>query len=369
MKKIKVLVIVNAKFGYDGISSVAMNYYKYRDKERVQMDMLTINPVFGDFAKIIDDNGDKRFVVENRNRSPLSYIFRLKSIIKENGYDIVHVHGNSATMAVELMAAKLAGCRVRIAHSHNTKCDHNKLNKMLMPVFSRLYTDCCACSVEAGEFLFGKRECFVVNNGLYLPKYEYDESKRELIRKKLGIEDKYVIGHIGRFCCQKNQEYLVYLLKGIIQRKKNAVLLLVGAGETEEEIKNQVISSGLGESVIFYGTSDHVNEVVQAMDIFAFPSRFEGLGIVAVEAQASGLNCVASDAVPKTITVQDKVVFLPLSGHDDEWIENIISLGVSPDERIVSKDSTMSRLREKGFDIEQNCSDLLGYYEKILSGR
>ena len=286
MKRMKILVIVNAVFGYDGISSVAMNYYLHQDKSRVAMDLLTINPIFDDLARVIQEDGNRSFVLGSRNRNPFGYVLALTKIIKKYKYDIVHVHGNSATMAVELLAAKLAGCRVRVAHSHNTQCDHGKLNKLLMPLFSRLYTDCCACSKEAGEFLFGSRDCYVVNNGLYLPKYAFDEATRARIRKEKGLDGKFVIGHIGRFRFQKNQEYLVSLLKQIQEQEKDAVLLLVGEGETEAAVKQQAADLGFGDSVVFYGTTDHVNEVVQAMDVFAFPSRFEGLGIVAIEAQA-----------------------------------------------------------------------------------
>ena len=368
MRKFKVLVIVNAAFGYDGISSVATNYYKYQDRSRVEMDLLTINPIFDDLARVIDANGDKSFVLDYRNRNPIKYVFQLRKVIKENKYDIVHVHGNSATMAVELLAAKLAGCMVRVAHSHNTQCDHQKLNKLLMPVFSRLYTDCCACSKEAGEFLFGDRECYVVNNGLYLPLYEFNPDVHDRIRAEKGITDKYVIGHIGRFRFQKNQEFLVSLLKRIRERK-DAVLLLVGAGENEGAVKTQAKELGVEDKIILYGTTDHVYEVVQAMDVFAFPSRFEGLGIVAIEAQASGLNCVASDAVPKTIAIQDKVVFLPLEGHDEEWIEDLIDFGVTPGKRIATRVDTKKRLQKCGFDIEKNCSDMLHHYEMILASK
>ena len=142
---------------------------------------------------------------------------------------------------------------------------------------------------------------------------------------------------------------------------------MVGAGETEETIKQYAADLGLADSVIFYGTTDYINEVVQAMDVFAFPSRFEGLGIVAIEAQASGLNCVASDAVPRTITIQDKVAFLPLEGHDNEWIEKLIDFGVSSEERASSKIETKKRLQTHEFDIEKNCFDMLQHYEQILA--
>lgn len=369
MNKIKVLVIVNAAFGYDGISSVATNYYLHQDKNAVAMDLLTINPIFEDLAKKIREDGNRSFVLETRNKNPFAYVLALTKIIRKHKYDIVHVHGNSATMAVELLAAVLAGCKVRVAHSHNTQCDHVKLNKLLLPLFSRLYTHCCACSKEAGQFLFGNRDCYVVNNGLYLPKYAFDERVRERIRKEKELEGKFVIGHIGRFRFQKNQEYLVALLKQLRATQKDAVLLLVGEGETEAAVRKQAEELGLGDSVVFYGTTDHVHEVVQAMDVFAFPSRFEGLGIVAIEAQAAGLNCVASDAVPRTIKIRDQVSFYGLEGQDAQWINDLIAFRATTEQRNESRADTKARLQANGFDIEKNCLDMLHHYAAILAAK
>lgn len=368
-KRIKILVIVNASFGFDGISNVATNYYLYQDKSRVEMDLLTINPINAELASCIERDGNRNFVVSGRNRNPFQYLWKLKKIIAENHYDIVHVHGNSATMSVELLAARLAGCKIRIAHSHNTRCDHPKINRILKPLFSALYTDCCACSKEAGEFLFGNRFCYVVNNGLYFPNYRFSLEHRDRIRAEYGLQDKYVIGHIGRFAYQKNQEYLVELLKQMKVVQPNAVLLLVGQGETEASVKELARSCGVEDSVVFYGTTNRVNEVVQAMDVFAFPSRFEGLGIVAIEAQASGLNCVAADPVPTTIQVQDKIAFLPLEGKDDLWVKSLLDLGVSPEDREASAAATQEKLQKSGYDIVRNCKDILDYYESLVESK
>jgi glycosyltransferase involved in cell wall biosynthesis len=364
-KKIKVLAIVNASFGYDGISNVATNYYLYQDKSAVEMDLLTINPVNEELESEIKKNNNKVFVLPFRNRNPLKYIIELKKIIKENDYDIVYVHGNSATMVVELISAKMAGCKVRVAHSHNTQCNHMKINKILMPLFSLLYTDCCACSPEAGEFLFGDKECFVVNNGLYVPKYEFSKETRDRIRAQLGVESKFVFGHIGRFAFQKNQEFLIYVLKAVVEKGEDAVLLLVGEGENIDMVKSIAEDLNLADRVIFYGTTDYVNEVVQAMDCFVFPSRFEGLGIVAIEAQASGLSCVASTEVPTKIKIHDKTTFLSLDADATEWASAVIERKSAVSERQNNIKETRLKLEEAKFDIEKNCSDMLDYYRKI----
>ncbi|MBR3808838.1 MAG: glycosyltransferase family 1 protein [Clostridia bacterium] len=368
-EKIKVLAIVNASFGYDGISNVATNYYLYQDKNAVEMDLLTINPINEALESEIKKNNNKVFVLPFRNSNPLKYVIALKKIIKENKYDIVYVHGNSATMAVELISAKLAGCKVRVAHSHNTQCNHMKINKLLMPFFSLLYTDCCACSPEAGKFLFGNRECYVVNNGIYVPKYEFSEEIRDKIRTQLGVENKFVIGHIGRFAYQKNQEFLINILKVVIEKGEDAVLLLVGEGETIEMVKSTAESLGVADRVIFFGTTDFVNEVVQAMDCFVFPSRFEGLGIVAIEAQASGLSCVASTEVPEKVKINDKTTFLSLESDVTVWASAVIERKTTASTRAALVSETKKNLEKAKFDIEKNCADMLDYYKKICEER
>lgn len=366
-KRIKILVIVNAIFGYDGISNVAINYYRYQDKTQVKMDLLTINSIPKKLRAEIEADGNKAFVLTERNRNPLKYILTLSKIVAENQYDIFYVHGNSATMAVELFAAKLGNCKVRVAHSHNTQCNHQKINRLLMPIFSRLYTDCCACSSEAGRFLFGNRDCHVVNNGLYLPEYTFNINIRNRIREKCGLKDKIVIGHVGRFSYQKNQEFLVGLLEAVVDRGYDAALLLVGNGKLVEETKQHVKEKNLEKRVVFYGTTDYVNEVVQAMDCFVFPSRFEGLGIAALEAQASGLACVASALVPQQVKVNDNTVFLSLNDNIQKWADAVLARITTVFQREESIDATKKLFEKAGYDIEVNCLDMLAYYRMIIN--
>ncbi len=365
----KVLVIVNSVFGYDGISNVATNYYLYQDKKRVSMDLMTINPVNDSLRAELERNGNRNYVLSCRNSNPAKYIRKLTKIIKNNHYDVVHVHGNSATMSVELLAAKLGGCKVRIAHSHNTRCNHEKINEVLMPVFSGLYTDCCACSIEAGEFLFGDKEYYVMNNGLYFEKYRFNDEVRNKIRSEHGLDGKYVVGHIGRFAPQKNHTFLFDAFSELLKINKDAALLLVGEGELLEDTKAQAAKLGIDDKVIFYGTTDRVYEVVQAMDVFAFPSIFEGLGIVALEAQASGLGCVASTEVPQKAKCVNNMEFLSLTGNERKWAERLLECGISVEEREKNIDYVKKCFIDSKYDIEENCKKIYEYYESLIIKR
>ena len=366
MKKIKILSIVNAVFGYDGISSVVKNYYLYQNKDNIAMDIMTINEIPMSFKEVIERDGNNHYVLATRNKNPIEYVYELKKVIEKNKYDIVHVHGNSATMVLELMAAKIAGCKIRIAHSHNTKCNHPIINRLLMPLFSVLYTHCCACSVEAGKFLFGNNECYIVNNGLYFPKYTFTEVIREQVRAECKIEKSMVLGHIGRFSYQKNQEFLIKLLKEIVSQGIDVKLLLVGEGETFKEVRGLAEEYKLLEHIVFYGTTDKVNEVLQAMDCFVFPSRFEGLGIVAIEAQAAGLTCVVSDQVPQIVDINKKTKFLSLKDPISNWVTAVVEVKGCPHERKESINMTKKQLADAGFDIIKNCEEIYEYYKKIL---
>ena len=366
-RRIRILVVVNSVFGYDGISSVATNYYRYQNKHKVKMDLVTLNDIPKSLFEEVVQDGNCNYVIPCRNSNPIKYIYRLSKIVKENRYDIVYVHGNSSTMAIDLFGAFIAGCNVRVAHSHNTRCNHRFLNILLSGIFGLLYTDCCACSKEAGEFLFGKKKCYVVNNGLFLPKYCFNAEIREQIRAKYDLSQKLVLGHIGRFSYQKNQEFLLDLLIAMKKHSEDVALILVGEGETLNSIKETVVSAGISNSVIFYGTTDYVNDVVQAMDCFVFPSRFEGLGIVALEAQASGLNCVASDQVPSKMKVNAGTVFVSLDADVETWISAVRKSVVSEEYRKENRDKEKELFKAAGYDIEQNCKDMLDFYISAIN--
>lgn len=361
----KILVIVNAHFGYDGISSVAKSYYRFLDKRKTRMDFVTINHGDQDFEEFVKSNGDRFYCLEERNRNPLAYLLGLYKIISKNKYDIVHVHGNSATMALELFAAYLGGVKYRIAHSHNTKCDHAVVNKILFPIFSKLYTNGFACSKEAGNFLFPHSDFIVIKNGIDCSSYKIDSNVRDRIRRMYNLEDSYVVGNIGRLTHQKNQEFLIELLPKL--KDKNVKLLLVGDGENKKILAELASKLNVTDRVVFTGNINNVNEIVQGMDIFVFPSRFEGLGIVALEAQASNLKCLISTEVPKEVKVLDTTTFVNLE-DDEKWAALINNEYASYDyvKRVEGADFAVQKITNAGYDIRENCKYLIKLYEKII---
>lgn len=360
----KVLVIVTSHFGYDGISNVVTNYYIYQDHAKIKMDLVTINKVPENLAKEIESNGDNNFVLAQRNKNPLGYIYALTKLIRKERYDIVHVHGNSSTMFIELLAALLGRCKVRIAHSHNTKCDHVIINRILSPLFKLSYTNAFACGIEAGEWLFKKGEATIISNGVDLQRFVLNIDYRISLRKKLCVDGRIVIGHVGRFSKQKNHEKLISIFSCLRTLNPNVSLLMWGEGELKEHIRG--LAKGVGGDIRFMGTSNEIEKCLQAVDIIIFPSLYEGLPLFLIEAQSIGIPCILSDTVSPNSKITDWVYFLPLNASDYEWAQkslHILSESTVEDNAPKAHDY----IRRAGYDICANANDLFEKYKQLIN--
>lgn len=360
---IKVLVVETTLYGHDGITTVVKNYYKYQNHDQIHMDLVTINPVDEGFKCELEKYGNTNYILPHRNKKPLKYLFDLIKIIKGECYQIIHVHGCSSTMAVEMLAAKIAGVKARIAHSHNTKCDHAKIDKILRPLFSKWCNVGFACGKEAGEWLFPDRQFYVISNGIDLEKYEYNSSVREQMRSKYDLNERFVIGHVGRFSEQKNHEKLIDIFAEIAKVRSDAKLVLIGDGELKAHIEEKV--NKLQLDVLFVGLSNEVEKWLQAMDAMVFPSLFEGLPLGMVEAQAAGLPCVLSDTISPDTEIIDLVRFVRLSDSAAQWSKTVIDMSGKFDRRS-RDDFVQKQIKEAGFDIIENCKQLNKIYESIL---
>lgn len=344
--KIKVAMVTN-HFGITGIGTVMMNYCKALDKNKFDLTILAGRPISGKYAKGCKEYGIHLIALPSRHGESFKHYTALWRKLKAGHYDIVHVHGSSSMMAIELTLAKLAGIKNRIAHSH-TKVEVVKWTyKVLMPIFKHSYTKGLACSRLAGEWVFGKDNFQVITNGFDTRSFIYDEKARLSIRRQLNIEDNFVIGHVGRFNPQKNQKFLLDVFREIAKIRGDAILLLVGTGPDFEKVKELVTIHPYKDRIILYGESDEINQLYSAMDVFVFPSKYEGLGLVAVEAQISGLPCVISDVVPKEVVISDKVVSLSLDASMSTWSNVIVS------------ESTTKKYREEFYG--NNQSSILNY--------
>lgn len=359
----KILTVSTVRIYANGITSVILNYLNNIDKTDIETDFVAINEISDEHRVALTQFGGSVFHIP-RKKNPLKYMWQLFKVLKKGKYDIIHIHGNSATMAFELLPAFFAGVKVRIVHSHNTTCSHMKMHKLLKPLFNALYTHGFACGEDAGRWLFGKKDFTVLNNGIELSKYKFDENIRREYREKLSAGDMVVLGHIGNFIAQKNHEFLIDSFAELLKRDKNYMLVLFSDGELFEKIQQKAYDLGISENMCFMGKSSEIAQYLQAMDMFLLPSHHEGLPVVLVEAQASGLNCLVSDKVAREANLSEQMIYLPI---DDAkvWAEAIEK--TEPTDRAENCKKWQQKIADKGYDIKANADKMKQLYESYLA--
>ena len=351
-----------------GTESFAMNYYTHIDRSKIQFDFFVEST-----SKIIDKEkieslGGKVVIIPSYTHV-FAYIKTLKRLFKDGNYDIVHSNMNALSVFA-LYAAKKAGVKVRIAHSHSTtnKKEHlRNFIKNILRLFSKKYaTHYFACSELAGRWLFGdktfdKGEVIIINNAIELEKYKFNQSTRDSLRAKYGLSNQFVIGHVGRFMSQKNHTFLIDIFNEVQKHCTDARLLLIGDGPLYEEIVNKVHTFNFNDKVIFTGVKQNAFDYYNAMDVFILPSLYEGLGMVLIEAQANGLPCVASTEVPRDVNVAGQVDFFNLNDSAEYWANHIVNLDIKTD-----RGAYFYKLRNSIFDIQSETQKLEELYLRLI---
>lgn len=318
---LRVLIIgMHDKIG--GVETFLMNYYRNIDKSQIQFDFINMYDKLC-FEDEIKQLGGKIYQVTNVKKNPIKYYEQIKNIVDKNKYKIVHINMLSMANILPILAAKKAGAEHIIVHSHNTNTPQGIIRKVLDKLNKNIVlnnaTDFCACSRVAGNWMFGEEKEFrVINNAVDIKKFKYDKEKREEMRRKLNIEDKFVIGHVGRFCEQKNHEFLIEIFKKVAEERKDSILLTIGEGDLKEQIQEKVKKYHLQDKVIFMDPINNINDYLQAMDVFVLPSKFEGLPVVAVEAESNGLMVVTSTNVSQELPIKELTRYCNLE-NIDEW--------------------------------------------------
>lgn len=337
MKTIRVLQ-VGLTSNVGGTETFVMNLYRHVNREKIQFDFLVDHDKKLAFEDEIIQMGGRVFYeyyyVREKNkpeyRSPEDFFATHTDI------DAVHLNVQEINTLVRvLQAAKKAGIQTRILHSHNAGYMHERTMKQrLYEIYARmqmkgLVTQRFACSDAAAAFLFrGKGEYRVIPNAIDVKRFEFQPDIRQKIRTELGIhEDEVLLGFVGSFNYQKNIGFLLDIIRGCVQKNKKYKLLMLGQGPLFEEAQKTICEYELVRHVICPGNKQNVNEYLSAMDVFVLPSRFEGFGIVLLEAQANGLPCVTSkDVVPGAANVTGNVKYLPLESGAMYWTEEICTM-------------------------------------------
>lgn len=361
MKKILIISTVNVED--NGVATFVCNSAVLLTQQGNKVTILAPNKVSSDLNQKLKINQVQ--VIDDMVRSQVGrYFSRLVKLFKREKYDLVHIHGNSSTMVIELLAAYLGGCQIRIAHSHNTTSGHMFLHKMLRPLFNSLVTGRFACGTDAGKWLYPKDSFYVVNNGIKLENYAYDATKRAKIRQDLQVsEDTILLGNVGRFNGQKNQELLLKMIKKLDENYK---LILVGSGPILEQIKSQAKKLGVLDQVIFLGKTNSVSDYLMAMDLFLLPSFFEGLPFSLIEAKATGLPCIISDKISLEANITGDINYLAID-NEQKWVDAVQNIGLSANRKQASMRARKA-LEKKGYSVSQNIKDMELEYDKLLRG-
>lgn len=344
-----------------------MNYYREIDRSKVQFDFMVHRAEPGHYDKEIRDLGGRIYPMPSiRPGNYRLYFRRLDKFFAEHReYRVVHAHINENSSFV-LRSARKAGIPCRIAHSHlsdlgiDLKLPFRLYARWAMRDHPNHYF---ACSRKAGEWLYGKsrlaeHSLTVLNNAVDVSRFTPNPETRQRVRDELGATDHHlVIGHVGRFNQQKNHDFLIDIFHAVRERQPDSLLILVGDGHLRPGIEQKVRKLGLEQHVRFLGLRSDIADLMQGMDLFLFPSLFEGLPVVMVEAQASGLPCIVSDTITPEVDMTGRVRFLSLKQSADEWAERLL---LHPTDRA----DTGSQLRDNGYDAATMADWLVEYYRK-----
>lgn len=359
MKSIRILHVVTY-MGRGGLETMIMNYYRHIDRNKIQFDFLVHRDFEADYDKEISALGGKIYHLPKLNPFSFSYRKKLNDFLEDHNYKIIHIHQDCMS-SIALKVAYKRNIPIRISHSHNANQDRNikyLIKKYFMKYIPKYATHLFACGKEAGDWMFQGHTYKIMNNAIDSEKFKFNELLRNKIRNECNIKnDEIIIGHVGRFDYQKNHEFIIDIFNELNGLDNQFKLMLIGTGNLENKIKEKVRELNLKNKVLFLGNRDNVNELMQAMDIFIFPSHYEGLPVTLIEAQASGLPIVKSDNVPNQCKITPNVYSLSLDNDASLWAMKIIDIYKS-----YCRKDTSNYIKKSGYDIKENAKWLERFY-------
>ena len=365
MKKTKICLF-SELWESGGVESFLTEMLKCADLEGLEIDVVVPKLGKSIFRAPLEELGVSFIELSGKIRSPKNFAL-FRDLIKSRGYDAIHFNLFQSFAFYYIHVAKSVGVPIRIAHAHGNGLRKSPTRplKLLLHKLGRILwkkdiTARLACSDEAASFLFGEGCDEIIKNGINSERFTFSEEARARVRSELSVQDEPIIGHVGRMSEEKNQIFLIKMHSHLVKKIPEARLLLVGDGPTEETLRREAKALGIENSVIFYGSSSRVESLMCAMDAFVFPSFSEGLGIVAIEAQCSGLRVLCSDGIPKAAFITDLISSLPLSLGEEAWATELYRKLSDTNER---KDRR-SDIRDAGFDSTFTARQIIKYYNQ-----
>ena len=367
---IKVLQIGMTK-NIGGIEHYLISQYNFLDKNKIMYDFVNItgeDPMV--YTTYLSEQGSFIYNIVSRHRNPILHYWQWFRLLykKRNTYRAIVLNSNGLTYVYPLVIGKLFKIPVRIIHSHNSNFPFKRtfLKKLLIGFNQFLLkcsaTDYWACSQLAGEWMFGKNKSFqIIHNAIDAKKYAYNLKKSVQIRKKFNLNNKFIIGHVGSFNYQKNHEFLIDIFNNVVKMQPDSMLLLIGGDGGNpaimDSIKEKVDKLGLTDKVLFLGMRNDVPDLMQSMDCFVFPSRYEGLPLVGIEAQAAGLECFFSSTITKELGVTTLAHYITLESSPKQWAEFIISTCKNKTRKNMEKE-----ISNAGYDIQCEIHKIEDFY-------
>lgn len=352
-----------------GIETMLMNYYRHMDHEKVQFDFLCNKTKPGSYDKEVLEAGGRIYHTPGLN--PLKF-FQYQKYMSElfrrhPEYRIIHVH-NGALGVYALYGARKNGIPWRIFHAHGANIAFDLKWPLKMLCKTQLKRNCnlyWTCGEKAAECYFGERivrqkKCLTIRNAIDTKRFSFSPEIREKIRRQMGLEEAFIIGHIGRFMAQKNHDFLIDIFREIRRIEPKAVLVLLGDGELQEKIRRKARSLAVGHCTLMMGNVDNAWEWYQAFDAFVLPSVWEGLPVVGIEAQAANLPCFFSDSITEEVKITENAAFISLKKKPEEWAKIIVQGAKGRSRKDVS-----GTIAGAGYDIGIEARKLQKYYESL----
>lgn len=348
----KKILIVGFTENRGGLESYIMEIYRHCNHQKIQFDFLCFKKIHEDYEQEIHDLGGKVFYIPIKRNGVLAHYRGLKEIFSNCNYAGIYYQCNRKLSTLDVFKfAKKYNVPIRAIHSHNSTQQNvsfiNKIRNRLVDFrIDNYVTDRFACSAEAGEWMFGNREYTVIKNAVDTSVFYYNKNDRIKTRKQLGLENKIIIGTVGRLAEQKNPFYIVEIMKQLCDMNKDIYFIHIGGGELEEKLKEKILEYSLQNNYLMLGMRNNIYSYLNAMDILVLPSKHEGFPIVLVEAQATGLKCLVADNITRSCDLTGNLKFLPINISAREWAEEILN------ELNYERQDCRKILVEKGYDIK-----------------
>lgn len=352
-----------------GISKYAVNNWYFLDKNKFECDFGTVSKHLDYEQEIINSGARVKYISCYAEDNKEQFEKEFYELFSKEKYDVVHLHTTSwKSFLVEEIAVKCNIPKI-IVHAHNTSVEgitkeeresREKIHNLKKQEFNTsLATDFLACSSDAADWLFGNQipqsKIKIIKNAIDVDKFIFNKDIRKKIREQLNVENNFVVGHIGNFVWQKNHEFLINVFAKACKKEKRLKLILVGDGNLYSKVQQQVEKLDINDNVIFTGSRADVNYLLQAMDLYCFPSVSEGLGISIIEAQASGLKCLVSDKIPNEILITNNINALSLD--EEKWINKILELS-NDYERL----DMYNEITKAGYNIKEQIKEIENLY-------